>query len=155
MSFFPPDKTIGALLTDLLSRQAEVAPSPSGATAVVVAEYITDDDTLSALFLCDLPLAAATAAALPMLPPDVAKDAVKDGELGDVLAENLHEVLNVAATLWNRPDQPHLRLRALNPLASAPADVQDLVGGPAERTHLAIDIKGYGGGLATLVSTVA
>ena len=87
-----------------------------------------------------------------MLPADFAKDSIKDGAVDPTLLENLHEVLNVAAHLWNQVGERHVRLRSADPAAGALPEVHDLLASPAGQTSFVVQIQGYGGGVLTLAS---
>ncbi len=127
-----------------------VAPAPKA--PVVTATYVEKDGKLAALLIADLPLAACFGAALVLLPPVIVNEAIKLGKLEENLLENLHEVLNVVAGLFNAPNAPRVLLgqvaqgeKLAEPLAafakSAPA-----------RLDLEVALPGYVGGKLTLVS---
>src|SRR5690606_9644722 len=100
----PPLKEIRDLLSGLVGRgcTAERAggvltPETAG---VVAATYVSGRAQVEAVVAVDLALGAALGAAIGLMPPGLAHDAAKDGELSDVLLENLVEVLNVLASLF-------------------------------------------------------
>src|SRR3546814_7319002 len=86
--------------------------------------YVDDSLQLAALVVCDLPMSAHAGAAIGLVPPDQALAAIADGALTDALAENLYEVLNIAAAMFNVDGAPHVRLHALAP-----------AGGPRSEEH--------------------
>ncbi|UMG92956.1 hypothetical protein [Nocardioides sp. TF02-7] len=114
--------------------------------------YVDDGARTCAVVACDLALSAYAGAALALVPPGAAAEAVADGKLPDPLAENLYEVLNVAASAFNVPGAEHLRLHALHP-AGPPLDpavrLQTLTLG--RREDLAVDVAGYGSGALSIV----
>jgi hypothetical protein len=100
----------------------------------------------------DLGAAAYTGAALALLPPGGAQDAVEeDGELTGMLVEALHEVVNVLASLLNAPGAPHSRLYKLYaPGEDLPADIQGMLAN-VNRLDLGLQVPGYGRGALSFV----
>ena len=81
---------------------------------MTVAIYTAPDMSVNALCVMDLGASAYTAAALALLPPGGAQDAVEeDKELSPMLLEALHEVVNVLSALFNTPGAPHSKLNKL------------------------------------------
>ena len=103
-----------------------------------------------AVIVCDVAMAAHAGAALSLIPPRVAEESVKDGELSEMLASNFAEVLNVASQLFHGADG-HARLvdvrTGADPGDAAAAAVQSPVG----RLDLTVDIAGYGTGALSLL----
>ncbi|WP_436698126.1 hypothetical protein [Nocardioides sp. BYT-33-1] len=152
----PQPKQLRDLLADLLGREVTLSPAtpyaPGPATPASVAVYVDDSLRISALIACDLALSARAGAAIGLAPVGDADAAIADGTLPTPIAENLSEVLNVAASTFNVAGADHLRLHALHP-AGPPLDPQlrisTLTLGRREDLH--VDIAGYGGGLLSVV----
>jgi len=108
--------------------------------------YVSDDGVAAALCGCDMAFAANSGAALSMLPPNVAKEAVKDRELTPVMLANLHEVMNICTRLMLRDDSPHLKLRELCAVTALPASAAAIVSAPKARIDFEIGIAKYGAG---------
>lgn len=152
----PQPKQLRDLLTELLDREVTLtpagpfAPGPSAPTSVAL--YVDDSLRVAAVVAADLAFSAHAASAIGLVPPAGAQACIDDGKLSDVLAENLYEVLNVAASVFNVPGADHLRLHALHP-AGPPLDPQvrmhTLTLG--RREDLAVDIAGYGAGLLSVI----
>ncbi len=152
----PDAKAVKDMLTGLVGKPVGVAPgapvTPTPRAPVAVAVYVDPSMAVNALCVLDLAASAYTSAALALLPPGGARDAVEeDGELTPMLTEALHEVVNVFSALFNVPGAPHSKLYELY----APGD--DLPGDIAcsladfNRLDLAIDVPGYGKGAISLV----
>jgi hypothetical protein len=155
-SYLPTTKEIRDLLAGLLGRETTLAPTapyaPRPEEAASVAVYVDDQLRITALVVCDLRLSAYAAAALGLVPAGGAEDAIAEGRLPDTLAENLYEVLNVGASLFNAPGAEHLRLYELHPAGPAlpPAvRIQALTLG--RREDLTVEIAGYGSGRLSVV----
>jgi hypothetical protein len=107
---------------------------------------------VNALCVMDLGASAYTAAALALLPPGGAQDAVQeDKELSPMLLEALHEVVNVLSALFNTPGAPHSKLNKL--VADGediPGDVAGMLAG-FNRLDLTVEVPGYGKGGLSLV----
>ena len=152
----PAAKDVRDMLTGLVGKDVAVSPgapvTPTPAKPVAVAVYVDPHLSVNALCVLDLGAAAYTGAALALLPPGGAQDAVEeDGELTGMLVEALHEVVNVLSALFNVPGVPHSKLHTLY----APGDdlPGDIVGVLANwnRLDLAIEVPGYGKGALSLV----
>lgn len=144
------------LLTGLLGREvtlsttAPLAPGPT--TPVTVATYVDDSLTVRATVACDLPLSAAAGSAIALMPPTTVAGAVESGGLDETLAENLYEVLNVLASVFNVAGAPHVRLHAVHPAAGAPpAEARMRVLALGRREDLAVQVPGYGEGRLSVV----
>ncbi|TWG98629.1 hypothetical protein L615_000300001210 [Nocardioides sp. J9] len=152
----PQPKQLRDLLADLLGREVTLQPAPPFApgpdTPASVAVYVDDALRISALVVCDLAFSAHAGAALGLVPAVGAEEAIADGKLSDSLAENLYEVLNIAASMFNVPGAEHLKLHALHP-AGPPLDPQLRVSTLTlgRREDLAVSIAGYGDGACSIV----
>ena len=152
----PASKDVRDMLTGLVGKPVGVTPgapvTPAPDRPVAVAVYVDPHMAINALCVMDLGAAAYTGAALALLPPGGAQDAVEeDGELSSMQLEALHEVVNVLSALFNTPGAPHSKLHKLY----APGEdvAGDLVGMLAgfNRIDLDLDIQGYGKGSLSLV----
>ena len=152
----PAAKDVRDMLTGLVGKPvavnagAPVTPTPDKPVAVAV--YVDPQMAINALCVMDLGAAAYTGAALALLPPGGAQDAVEeDGELSGMLVEALHEVVNVLSALLNTPGAPHSKLHKLYaPGDDLPGDVQGMLAN-FNRIDLAIEVSGYGKGALSLV----
>jgi hypothetical protein len=157
----PAAKDVRDMLTGLVGKDVAVSPgapvTPTPSQPVAVAVYVDPHLAVNALCVLDLGAAAYTGAALALLPPGGAQDAVEeDRELTGMLVEALHEVVNVLSALFNVPGAPHSKLYKLY----APGDdlPGDIAGSLAafNRLDLAIDVPGYGkGGLSLVIPSGA
>lgn len=152
----PQPKQLKDLLAELLDREITLNPAtpfaPAPDTAASVAVYVDDQLRISALILCDLAFSAHAGAAIGLIPVGGAQAAIDDGKITDAIAENLYEVLNIAASMFNIPGADHLRLHALHP-AGPPLDPQLRISALTlgRREDLTIDIAGYGAGAVSVV----
>ena len=155
----PVAKEVRDLLSDLLGKPVSIEPAaplaPGPKRPATIGVYVDDHLRVAALICFDLPLSAYTAAAIGLVPPAVAEDAVRDGVLSEVLRENLHEVLNIAVGLFNStPGADHLRLHAMHPAgAPTPQDVLVQALTLGRRTDMRIDVPNYGPGVLSVVQT--
>jgi hypothetical protein len=77
---------------------------------------------------------------------------VEESRLTDHMGENLHEVLNILATLFNPPGAPHVRLDTVHvPGTLPPAGVSAQLSAFGYREDLKVEVAGYGGGPLSLV----
>jgi hypothetical protein len=141
------------LLADLLGREVAVVRSeqPVSVAGGATGHYVTDDGRPAAVVVCDLPFAARVAAAITLVPPPAAEEAIAEGALTPALRDNLREVLNVTARLLNSAQTPHVRLHEVYaPGAEPPAEVARLIAQPADRRSFDVEIAGYGPGRLTV-----
>ena len=152
----PDAKAVKDMLTGLVGKPVGVAPgapvTPTPGKPVSVAVYVDPYMAINALCVMDLGASAYTGAALALLPPGGAQDAVEeDGELTGLLVEALHEVVNVLSAMFNTPGAPHSKLDELYaPGQDLPGDVVGLLSS-YNRLDVAIDVQGYGKGAISFV----
>jgi hypothetical protein len=152
----PAAKDVKDMLSGLVGKQVSVAPgapvTPTADKPVSVAVYVDPHMAINALCVMDLGASAYTAGALALLPPGGCQDAVEeDGELTGLLAEALHEVVNVLSALLNIPGAPHSKLHKLHAAGEdIPGDVEGMLAA-FNRVDFAIDVPGYGKGTISFV----
>ena len=152
----PASKDVRDMLTGLVGKPVAVNPgapvTPAPGKPVAVAVYVDPQMAINALCVMDLGAAAYTGAALALLPPGGAQDAVEeDGELTSLLVEALHEVVNVLSALFNTPGAPHSKLHKLYaPGDDLPGDIVGMLAA-FNRLDLVVEIQGYGKGGLSLV----
>jgi len=153
----PTLKAVRDLLGDLTGKEIEVASGAEpvgvgGSSGSVVGLYVDAELKSRALIAFDLPLAAYSGAALGLVPPGGAQDAVDAHELPEHLLDNCGEVLNIMASLFNLPRSPHLKLYACyGPTEQLRPDVRELAVRLAPRDDIAVEIARYGKGRMSIV----
>lgn len=158
MTYLPANMEIRSLLGDLLDKEVEVRPGPPFAITdrnpASVAVYVDDSMIIRAVICFDLALSAYAGAALALVPPAAAELAVEERELPEKLTEPLHEVLNIAAALFNAEGAPHMKLHAMHPVgAPTPPDVRARSQVLGRRIDLWVDVATYGTGRLSIVLT--
>ncbi len=153
----PVPQQVRELVEGLLGRSVEARTVTRGvdlraSRENLVGTYVSDDGHVSAVILVDLAAAARLGAALGLAPRGGADDAVKSGLLPVRLGENVAEVLNVAASLFNADGAPHLRLDSVyGGDMPVPADIATLSKAYSPRLDLELDVAGYGTGTWSVV----
>jgi hypothetical protein len=122
------------------AKKLDVSPKSTGWVGV----YVTDDGQPVALCACDLAFAANSGAALSMLPPGVAKDSLKSGQLTEVMLANLREVMNICTRLVLHEGTVHVRLDTVCPTAKLPAAVAAIAAAPKARIDFEVTLGKYG-----------
>jgi hypothetical protein len=155
-SYLPVPKEIRDLLTELLDRDVAVSPSaplaPTPKTPCTIGVYVDDSLQVTALVAFDLALSAHAGAAIGLVPVGGAQVAIEEGLLGDTLRENVYEVLNIAASLFNVDGATHLRLYDVHHAGlPVPGDVLAKALTLGRREDLAVDVPGYGPGKLSVV----
>ncbi|TIC83517.1 hypothetical protein E8D34_15395 [Nocardioides sp. GY 10113] len=154
----PQPKEMRDVLGDLLGREVTLRPgipfAPGPDTPATVALYVDDTVRVSAVIACDLAFSAYAGGAIGLTPLADTQAAVNAGKLDDTLAENLGEVLNIIASIFNVPGADHLRLHGVHP-AGPPLEpwvrMHTLTLG--RREDLVVDIAGYGQGQLSIILT--
>ncbi len=154
----PTNKEIRDLLSGLLGREVTLQPaaplvvSPKKPASVGV--YVDDSLVVRAVIACDVAFSAYAAAAIALMPLPATESSLAQNHLQETLAENLYEVLNVAASLFNVGNAMHLRLLDLHPAgAKLPGDVLMRTLTLGRREDLTLDIAGYGTGRMSVILT--
>lgn len=138
----------GSLL-DLGTAASKVTPQTIEASGEhVIAVYRDDVGKAAALVIADLVMAAASGAALAMIPAAAVKEVRGRGKMTDTLMENFREVANITTSILNTPNTPHLTL--LDVWASddpeLPEAVWDLLATHSKRREFVVTMDGYGEG---------
>lgn len=155
-SYLPTIKEIRDLLTDLLDRDIQVSPTPPLAPTpnnpCTVAVYVDDTLQVTSVIAFDLALSAYAGAAIGLVPVAGAQAAVEERILNDTLRENVYEVLNIAASLFNHDGATHVRLYDAHHIGNVlPGDVMVKALTLGRREDLAIEVGGYGSGRLSVV----
>jgi len=142
----PLPDAVARLLRDLLGKgvSAKKCGVLSPSAKLYAASYADDADKVVSVGVCDLPFAASAGAALALVPPGVAAEAVRAGLLPAELSENLREVLNVMASLFGAT---HVRLRDVVSASAAQTVITSVAGARATaRLDIELAVAGYSGG---------
>ena len=115
--------------------------------------FVSDTGVPIALCGADLNLAANWGAALSMLPPAAAKEAVKSRELTGVMIDNSREIMNIATRLVMSDSSVHLKLEQIYPVKALPAAAAALWQKPGAHAEFQVQVPKYGGGMLTLLSS--
>lgn len=155
-TYLPATKEIRDLLGDLLGKEVDLRPGPPFAITdrnpATIAVYVDDSLLIRAVICFDLALSAYAGAALALVPPARAEQAVQDRVLPEQITETLHEVLNIAAALFNAEGAPHMKLHAMHPAdVPTPPDVRARSQVLGRRVDLWVDVAGYGTGRLAVV----
>ena len=147
---FPKAASVVPILKGLLRRDitgllAPRQPLPPK-TGYFVAEYTHLNESSYAV-ICDVAFAARVGAALSLIPPSAALEAITARQLTDSIGDNFREVLNVMSRLFDAGGVARVHLGQVHsPGASLPGEVASLLTKPIARTDLAVEIGGYGKG---------
>ena len=153
----PTAKDVRDVLAALLGRPVTVGPGrrivPGQDRPAALATYVDPHRNVSAVCLADLPLAAYLGGALALLSPGGVQDAVdEDGELTPVLAESLHEVVNVLSGPLSAAGG-YVRLHQLYLPGQYLSEELLLLATGFERLDLTVEVMGYGSGALSVVRT--
>jgi len=156
----PPNKDIRDLLEGMLGRDVALEPSAttlssSDTVGSLVATYCDDDGRTRAVLGWSVEAGAQVGAAIGLIPAPLAKEMAAEQFLRLDIADNLAEVSNVMAALFDLPGNPHVRMKdRYCPAASAPPELTSFLYSNPDRVDLDITVKGYGSGKFALVTWV-
>lgn len=145
----PNEDELREIIVGLLDRRTIVhrnwgefaAPS-----AGEVALFVDDDGELAALSWADVGFAAASAAALALVPVDKVQTALQENRLDDMLRDNYYEVINILSSLLNANPERHVRLTTTHRIGEdVPPGVEARAAG-ARAHSFNVEIDGYGSG---------
>lgn len=152
----PDTAVVARTLTSLCGKPVTCRPgkpfAPAPKSPVVVATYVEAGNKLAAVLVADLGFAAGSGAALVMLPPVIAQECIQSGKLNENIDENLREVLNVGASLFNSPSTPRVTLGAVTTVEKLSDAVAAFVKAPPARLDLEVAIPGYPSGKLSLLT---
>lgn len=149
----PEPSAVGELLGGLLGKTIEAKPGdrwdPAADAPATVASFGPDDGPTSCLWIFDMSASIFAGSALTMMPPEEAKQAVKDKELKEGIIENVREIFNVGSNLFNGGS---LKLKeAYVTSKEMPDPVKQLMAHPPKRLDIEITIPDYGKGNVTVI----
>jgi len=148
----PTPETTRSILATLLRKNVSVKTSPwlPSGRKVFIGVYTSADGTPDYLWLLDLPLAAALASALVMLPRGAAADAVAAQSLSAELVDNAREVANVCSSSFSAN---RVRLTSfLSPNTPLPPALSQTIEHPGKRLDLSVEVDGYAPGNLCILS---
>ena len=150
----PTADAITKLISSLVGKNVTVKAGPvlkQPPRGGVVAVCVDDAKNVVAVIVTDVQLAAATGAALAMIPPAAAQDAARTGSLPPNIADNCHEVANVMCSLLTASGGRGVRLGDFD-TSGVPASAEPVLGGAGARLDLEVEIRGYGKGQLAIIS---
>jgi hypothetical protein len=151
----PSRHALRTLIEDLIGRDVQLKdadPIPARSSNLV-AVYVTDKLTVSAVAVVDLEGAARIGGALGMLPRGGVDDAIAERALSPLIRDNCYEVLNVLSAAFNTDGAPHVRLYQLyGPNGTVPADVASLSQVIGSRVDVELTVGGYGAARLSVIT---
>lgn len=139
-------------LFTLLGRTVSVSPGTrlDPSTPGFTALYVDEAGRPTGMAVFDLPLAAHSGAALVMVPPKSAKEAVASGSLPQTLRENFYEVMNVVSVVFADALRRRQKLQATFDNPKVPDAANRVLSAPHKRLDVTVAIDGYGEGRTSL-----
>lgn len=144
------------VLTDTLSRDVELVPAGNPlrtAGSTLIGTYADDDRRTVAIVAMEAPLAARVAGALALVTPQLIEERLVSGGLWGQQFDDICEVFNILAVLFNTDGAPHVRLSTVYETLRTfpPMDVVAWLAGDRPRVDVDVTVKGYGGGTVAVV----
>lgn len=131
------DPLFGKDITLKTSKPLEVSDK------IVVGSYINGDGQITGAVLMDYAYTCYTAAALSMMPADVARECIDNGDIEEGLRDNLYEVLNIGVSFFSDENNPDMRIiEMLIDPSELPDTVKNVLKNAYTDLHLEMDIPG-------------
>ncbi|QQD17787.1 hypothetical protein I6N98_15810 [Spongiibacter nanhainus] len=144
----PTADAVEKMLEMLFGDGTEVASVDSASiSASAAAKYVSDEDALVALCVCDAAFLAYSGAALSMMPKGGAEDMIADGDFSKTILENFYEVMNICSRLIMSDTSLHIRLDT-TVVGDAVAEARSALS-PSQSIAFKISIPKYGDGQLT------
>ena len=145
-------------LSDLFGRPFVVQRGPMwvpSRPAIAAGIYASDVPGAppQAIWLLDLEAAASLAGALSMLPPAVAEESIRAGQLSEALLENFHEVMNVGAGMIKVTEGRIKLTHVFTPPQIPPELAREWLQTARQRVELSGGLQGLATGHMYLLST--
>lgn len=141
----PTADAVEKMLEMLFGDGTEVSSVDSASvSASAAAKYVSDDDALVALCVCDAAFLAYSGAALSMMPKGGAEDMIADGDFSKAILENFYEVMNICSRLIMSDTSMHIRLDT-TVVGDAVAEARSALS-PSQSIAFKVSIPKYGDG---------
>jgi hypothetical protein len=131
----------GLLAKTVICTEAERTGDAKGPDTI--ATFNREDGSLGAVIIGDLCFAAASAAALSMVPPARAEDVVASGSLDENLEADAHEIMEICAQVVSEISSQSCRLSGSSQADEPEGDVAEFVSGSSDSIGISVDIEGY------------
>ncbi|MDJ0763170.1 MAG: hypothetical protein QNJ97_09305 [Myxococcota bacterium] len=153
----PEPNEVAELFTGLLGEPVTTVPADATIRIediFVACDYITDNDEVDVVAVMNLEFASRMGSAIAMIPSPTAEAKIREQQLNDETKENIQEVFNICASLFNKEDTAHHKFRRiyLSQEEDLPPDIQAIIDNPIGRLDLDVDIPGYGTGKVSYLS---
>jgi hypothetical protein len=143
---------LGAMVGTEVKVSIEKQPTIDDDAPAILAEFVSDEETVGALCLVDHRAAISLGGALVGIPPEAVQQAIDGYKLDDEAIENVREVVNVMAQLFNSDFTPHVRFRELHRQpGKLPDAASDLKKKPLAARHFKVSIDKYASGTVSFM----
>jgi len=147
---------ISTLFSSLVGKHVKVVRASPLLPAKLkgVASFLDADGKLAYVAVSDVGFLASTGAALALIPPAMATEAIRTNSPAASLVDNAYEVLNISASLFNEIPETtlHVKLAKLVVAPPVPPDLLPKVNKPHARLDLDVFVPGYPDGKLSFLS---
>jgi hypothetical protein len=141
------EEVLGAMVGSDVKVAVDRAPVIDDDAPAVLAEFVSDQETVGALCFVDHAAAISLGGALVGAAPEAVQQAIDGYKLDDEAIENMREVVNVLAQLFNSDFTPHIRFRELHRQpGKLPEETQTLRRQPLAARHFKVSVDKYATG---------
>ena len=152
----PTSSTTSELLESLMGSKPELSSGTpveiNKDTPSTIASFILDDGSVKIVWINDLNSSIFIGSALAEIPPETANSHIQSKMIPDNVLENFQEVLNIGASLFNKPKLPHVSFdKVILSTDDIPEEIARLISNPGERSDFKAVFPEYGeGGMSIL-----
>jgi hypothetical protein len=152
----PRAEDVEHVLTAIVGTRVTAAPSRHEVmdddAPSVLAEFVADSDAVGALCHVEHRVAISLSGALVRVAPQAALAAIDGYKLDDESIENVREVVNVMAQLFNSDFTPHLRFKDMHRQpGKLPEGTNELRRSPLAVRQYKVSVDNYGSGILSFL----
>lgn len=115
--------------------------------------FVDADGQPVAACMCDTPFAAYAGAAMTMLPPGGAQDAVEEDDISQTMKDNVYEVMNICSRLMMSDDTPHLKLENMYDRSELSEEALAMIEKAEGHKEFGVSFNNYGSGHISFVTS--
>jgi len=112
-----------------------------------IVSFVLDDGSAKILWVSNTAASIYIGSALAEIPPAEAESHIETNKIPDNVLENFQEVMNIGASLFNKPDLPHVSFgKVILSTDDIPEEIAQIISNPGKRSDFKTVFPEYGEG---------